>query len=433
MNDPAATQPGVTNTPEAAPAPPLAARPSARRTAVLALAVFLGAAAVYSASAIIAGQTSSPQHAYFNHLAAAFLDGRLHLADPPGLSDLTEYDGRWYVPFPPLPALIMLPWVALAGLARTNTMVFSILFAAGTCALVYLLLDRLAARRWITLEPAGHVLLAAMLAVGSVLWWVTVAGSVWHLAHVFTTFFVALAALLAAGSRSPWLAAAALALAVTGRPNILLAWPLLAGLAAQRMRDERGRVDRRAFTRWCWQSAIPLAISLAALAAYNYARFDNPLDFGYTRQNVNAEVMGDLHEKGQFHYSFIPRNLYWMLLALPDWPRGITWPQADPHGLSIFLTTPPLLLLWLARGRSDPLARGAWTALGLLLIPVITYYNTGWMQFGYRFSLDFMVPAVVLIAAGLRRVDLPVVTLVLLGVAVNTWGVLVWFTRWLSY
>ena len=30
--------------------------------------------------------------------------------------------------------------------------------------------------------------------------------------------------------------------------------------------------------------------------------------------------------------------------------------------------------------------------------PLLTYYNTGWWQFGYRFSLDFMMILLLLLA-----------------------------------
>jgi hypothetical protein len=60
--------------------------------------------------------------------------------------------------------------------------------------------------------------------------------------------------------------------------------------------------------------------------------------------------------------------------------------------MSLFLTTPALVYIFGARRRSAQVL-GAWLALILLLIPLVTYYNTGWWQFGYRFSLDFMAPA----------------------------------------
>lgn len=86
-----------------------------------------------------------------------------------------------------------------------------------------------------------------------------------------------------------------------------------------------------------------------------------------------------------------------MWLAGPQWDAEIGFWKPDPEGMSLLFTTPALIYLGRARWLS-PLMVGAWVALGLLLIPLLLYYNTGWWQFGYRFSLDFMVPVLVLLA-----------------------------------
>ena len=56
---------------------------------------------------------------HFAHLARAWLNGELHLADgPPAYArnnDFARFQGEWYVTFPPFPALLLLPFVALAG------------------------------------------------------------------------------------------------------------------------------------------------------------------------------------------------------------------------------------------------------------------------------------------------------------------------------
>ena len=68
-----------------------------------------------------------------------------------------------------------------------------------------------------------------------------------------------------------------------------------------------------------------------------------------------------------------------------------------------------------------------WTALALIVVPLFTYYNTGYAQFGYRFSLDFMVPIVVLLAIGAgERVSWLMRALIMAGILVNGWGML-WF------
>ncbi|MFQ5807174.1 MAG: hypothetical protein ACE5I3_12065 [Phycisphaerae bacterium] len=397
------------------------------------IAVLLAALLAYSATAVLTGHTSTIHSSYFDHLAGAFLKGELHLADPPGLSDLTFYNGRWYVPFPPLPALLMLPWVAAFGVEGTSTVVFSLLCGAINVTLVALILDALVRRGWIELDVGGRCWLLLLFALGCVHWQVATEGSVWFLSHTCTVMFVALAVWAAIATGSPWLTGIALAVALWGRPTVIFTWPLLLGIAVQHLYDTVGHAERRRLTAWAWRSAIPLAVSSAGLAAYNYARFDNPLDFGYAKQNVSAAVRGDL-ARGQFHPYHIPRNLHVMLFGGPRWKADETLPVPDARGMSVLLTTPALFYLVRAwPRRREPFVGSAWIATGLLLIAILLYYNTGWRQFGYRFSLDFMIPVMVLLAvAAGSRVTWPMRGLILLGVFINAWGVVWWYTNWLD-
>ncbi len=141
---------------------------------------------------------------------------------------------------------------------------------------------------------------------------------------------------------------------------------------------------------------------------------------------MNPRLQTDLAEYGQFHLHYIPRNLRAMLLALPVWDAATRRPTVDGEGLSLLLTTPAIIYIAAARKRS-PLTLGAWTALGLLLLPLLLYYNTGWWQFGYRFSLDFMIPVMVLLATAMRSpLSWLARGLILAGVAINLYGVLWW-------
>ena len=403
------------------------------RTLLVALAVLV----VYVGTTRLTGRTTTPQVAYFDHLAAAFLDGRLYLEDPPGESDLTLHDDRWYVPFPPLAAVLMLPWVAVFGVEGTNTVVFSIIFGTINILVLAHIFDALARRGWIHLSVGGRCWLLALFAFGYVHWQVALEGSVWFLSHTCTVTFIALAVWAAIATRSPWLPGIALAIALWGRPNVIFIWPLLLGIAAQQLHDAAGHIDRRRLITWAWCSSAPLAVSIAGLMSYNYARFHDPFDFGYATQNISAAVRGDL-ARGQFHIFHLPRNLHTMLMGPPRWyePENlphVRLPIPDAHGMSIFLTTPALFYLVRARRRRDLFVRGAWLATGLLLIPLLLYYNTGWRQFGYRFSLDFMIPLMILLAvAAGRRTTWPMRMLILVGVVVNAWGVVWWFTNWLD-
>jgi hypothetical protein len=393
-----------------------------RRRWLLPLLLFSAALAVYWYSAVLLGRTHSPNEAYFDRLAEAFLGGHLYLTAPPSTADLTMYQGRWYVPFPPLPALLLMPGVALLGVARVNTVLYAALLGATNVALAFVLLRLLAARGWVRLRLADLLWLGALFGVGTVHWYMATLGSVWFLAQVCSLAFV-LAAACAAVAGRPLLAGTALALAMLGRPHLALCYPLLLGIGVQ-LAGEHGLAGGK--RRWGLLVAVPMLASAVLLLGYNAARFDNPFDFGYARQNVARELAGDLRTYGQFNLHYLPHNLWAMLLAGPVWEarRNQFLPSVD--GMSLLLTTPALIYLGRAPQRS-PLVLGAWLSIGLLLIPLLTYYNTGWWQFGYRFSLDFSTPVVLLLALNAKeRLGWTMRALILLGVLINAWGVW-WF------
>ena len=62
-------------------------------------------------------------------------------------------------------------------------------------------------------------------------------------------------------------------------------------------------------------------------------------------------------------------------------------------------------------------------------VPTLFYQNTGWVQFGYRFSLDFLPLLFVLLAIGLRRITPLLKAAIVLSWLVNLWGVVWWFGR----
>lgn len=127
----------------------------AGRSDALAIALILAAFGIYWLSAVLAGHTQSPDSAYFNDLANAFLHGQLYLSNPTNTRDLTLFNGNWYVPFPPLPALLLLPWVAVSGLGQVNTVLFVAVMAALNVALAFLLLQALTRRGWTQLSGTG--------------------------------------------------------------------------------------------------------------------------------------------------------------------------------------------------------------------------------------------------------------------------------------
>lgn len=140
--------------------------------------IFVLALAAYALSCYGVEHLRPGSATYFDQLADSFLQGRLDLADSSTTYDLTEKGGRWYVPFPPLPALLLTPWVALMGLARANPLLLSIIMGALSVLFVSRLLDALAGRGLGPQERSGRRWLTLLFALGCVHWQVATDGAV---------------------------------------------------------------------------------------------------------------------------------------------------------------------------------------------------------------------------------------------------------------
>jgi hypothetical protein len=391
---------------------------------ILLLSIFGIAFLLYWIPPVLAGRTQTPPFAYFNELAKSFLHGRLDLPNPPSMLDLTLHGGKWYVPFPPLAALLMTPWVAIFG--GLNTVLFAAVVGAVNVALVFLLLQAFAAQRWISLSPSDGLWLTALFAFGTVLWYMSTQGSVWFVAQVCTVTFVALAVFLAVYYNAPLAAGVALGLAMLGRPNLVLTYPLLFGIGIQHCLEEDTPDKRKYLLRWIILSGLPLALAAVSLLIYNGLRFGNLFDFGYATANVDPRVATNLKTYGQFNVSYIWRNIKVLLFSIPIWNAARNRITPSGEGMSILLTTPAFLYIFKSL-RKSPILIGAWISLGLLLLPLITYFNTGWYQFGYRFSLDFIIPLFVLLAFGLgNKMSRGFKILIIASILMNLWGT-AWF------
>ena len=85
--------------------------------------------------------------------------------------------GYGIIPFPPLPAWLLLPFVALWHLA-TNQQLLAVIFAAIDVGIGYWMLGYLPVRH------AIRVLTSLFLGVGTVLWYAAAIGSTWFFAHI---------------------------------------------------------------------------------------------------------------------------------------------------------------------------------------------------------------------------------------------------------
>ncbi len=417
---------------------------------------------IYWFSAVWADRHHTPDTAYFQQLADAFLHGRLHLIDPAATHDLTQYHDKWFVPFPPLAAILMMPYVLIVGVSHVNTVLFAAVLGGINVFLADRLLRTLNECGMTKLTKGMRRWLVLMWALGTIHWYTSTQGTVWFLAHVCAVTFLFGALNSAVRGRSI-AAGMLLGIAVLSRPTTMFMAPALIGLVVASRRSSRSalpvesqatdgsqsqseledvgirtssfaddkQVDgttppKGLLVRVGAKVGLPVAAFASVLLLYNRLRFGRFTEFGYGTENVDPSLVAALSEFGQFNVHFIKKNLWAMLLAGPEWVRDRFAMSPNPEGMSMLLTTPALLYATQAR-LSNRVVRWCWLAIGLVLIPLMTYYNTGWYQFGFRFAFDFLPVLFVLVAIGVgQRISLLGRAAILFGVVVNFWG-MAWF------
>jgi len=452
------------------------------------LAVGLGLVVLALGAYLLTGAVRSydPYYTHFLWQAEAFLHGRAAIDFPVTavagsigndlFNDVMPLPGGGaLLPFPPLPAIVLMPFVAIWGLA-TNDQIIAAVLGAIDVAIAWWMLGRL------RVSLGSRVATTLFFALGTVIWYAAELGTTWFFAHLVAVAFALLAVGVAIGRdpdsvrdedelpeagdeteattrRSPrqWLAAVdrwqllagfLLGLAATARLPVVLGAPFFVLVGGG------GSWVRRAVS-----AGIGAAVPVGALLVYNLAASGAPMhaayDYQYRLEATGYPSLGYHDDWGIEDPRYLPQNVGIALLSPPvlfpdtvpralggeplctdpDAKRGLfdeTCPLLLPPdtGMSLFLTSPAYLLaipaLRLLYGRSR-LVTGA--ALAVLVIAVfdLMHFSQGWVQFGWRFSNDFVPFALPLVALGIERLrhrPVVVAAFVAASVAVNLWGVM---------
>jgi hypothetical protein len=340
-------------------------------------------------------------------LADAFLHGRFTIEGRSWLELVPTSGDGWLVPFPPAPALTLMPIVAVMGsqpwYAELPSKVMSSILGGANVALAWSMLSAwgvsVKTRTWLVIGFAF-----------TIHWWVAGSAGTHHYAQVCGVFFTLIALNLAIRQKWPWVAGLMLGLAAASRLPMGLALPLLLGFYGYRP---------------SWRHAellLALAIPAMLVAAYNIARFGSPTDFGYARiQGTNGLVTDEpWFHNGIVSFTYIPRNLYAIFFQSFDWVDQVPFLRPTWSGTAITFTAPFLFWAVAARGRVA-VALGA--AAVLVLMPDLMHGSWGFAQFGYRFMLDAMPILLLLLGLVWRdRISLPARAAIVFSVAIHAYA-----------
>ncbi len=249
--------------------------------------------------------------------------------------------------FPPLPAVLLLPLVAIFHLSYSA--IISLVFSVGMGILnIWLMLEVLKRfSQWQSAKLRFEAIawFVALFALGTEHLYATMQGDVWFTAHIVATTFLLLYIGETLHKRRPFVAGLYLGLAALSRSTTLFTFPFFVLLTISAFLASRKEGMRRT---QClpWKELFSffavLGVFIAGMLIYNLARFGSLFDFGYSTMKVNIFISGNLHTYGQFNPHFILTNLRYMLLEPPNLVPHLPYLSFSPLGTGIFWTTPAL-------------------------------------------------------------------------------------------
>ena len=349
----------------------------------------------------------NPGFDHFKQMSRSLLKGNLYLPDSArNYQDTVIYNEKAYMPFPVVPAIILIPFQN--NFIDLNQQQMGIIIGSLNTALLFLLLLKNASYK-------KSLLISLFYAFGTVAFWSTNIGTVWNYALIVSVFFLLLS-LISHFHKKHFLSGLFLALAAFSRYPVLCA-----GLfyVLELLKDKKN------FVKFLWGVSffVPIFIS------YNYLRFGKPFETGYfnvyqyyIQNGFQTNFLQHLDLKfGNLNYldiRNIPLHLFTFFFMPPEITRELLI-RPSPFGMGIIFTSPLLLLAFIPPFNS--FQKKILVGFSAIALIDFLHYSQGWVQFGYRFALDFLPFLLILLSLKIKINKLSIILLII-SMLVCVWG-----------
>lgn len=376
-----------------------------KRTILLLLAA-LGCCALLFAVVCWRALTETGGTNAYALVAESLLNGRPDVSTCFG-SDCAVRDGKTYIVFPPLPGVLVLPLVAMFGIFVKGFVLVSILLWAGALALWNPIL------KTFDLEREQRFWLLAAIGFASPLYYVMLRGDgIWFFAQSVAFFFVALALHEVIVGKRLVTAGLALGCALLSRQMSIFYAPLLL-LLAFRPQDSLFKITGERFGQ-ALKLGLPILAALILYLAYNYWRFGNAFDSGYTSIQFAAAdtTIGErARTYGFWNSHYVLFNLFYFFLQgfHADFTglMRLTLSGMDNAGSAVLAASPWLLLLFF--GRKGRVELFAFLLIAGFSVALLFYHSNGFSQYNtQRYILDWLPAALLILAPALTQARLEI-------------------------
>src|SRR3989344_1164223 len=317
----------------------------------------------------------------YTELARSFLNGRVYLMHISKNEDYAFYNSKHYLHQGPFPALVLLPLVAtfdLIGIPFYQSY-FQIVLFLGTFYLIY----RVAKRFGFSKEDSSYLAFAFCFA--SVYQSLLLISLSSFLAQIFCVFLLFLVVNEFLGRRRYFVIGVICSFVFATRFTAgLISLFFVVELVTNKEYTLRKRIV------YLGQFLVPIIMVGFFLILYNYARFGNVFDFGYTK--AIAPSFPEKSTSFLFNIKNIPSNFYtyfFKTLKLSFITFEIPYLQVVFPGTSFFITSPVFLHLFKLKLKNR-LEKLFIFTIAIILLILLSYKFSGWIQVGPRYMLDIM-------------------------------------------
>lgn len=354
-------------------------------TGIIILVFFLLITFVFN---VLLGKVWAEQQ--FSLLGFSFLNGNLFLAEnvpqinTQQLGDLISWQGHYYWPEGPFPAIVLVPFIFLfkliglffyQGYLQFILILFTVFF-------IYKICKKIGYKKDDSLFLINAFCFASMfLGVALVSW-------CWYYSQVVTVFLLFWSLYEFFHKKRYWLLGFIFGFLLITR--VTACFGVVFFILELFFSSNKHKVKNLIFL------LLPIFFMLFLLLFYNYLRFGSFFEQGYSLITV-VSPLAEAMKYGLFGLVHLPGNLYYSLLAPPllvfkdNISHVLSFPflKNNPWGMSIFITSPYLIYLFFLQYKDRISKFLLFTAI-IIAIPIFLYYGIGYRQFGYRYALDFM-------------------------------------------
>jgi len=331
--------------------------------------------------------------------AQSLLNGNVALPHMSSYGDMVFFNNQYYLPYPPLPALLLVPFVAVFGVSNVNTVFIALVMSCINLFLVHrILLKTKVSEAYLPWLTIGFFF-------GTGYWYALFTSHhVYAFAHITSCMFVLLFLNELFSKQRWWLVGLFIGCSFFTRQFTLFYLFFALGYMVYLNQQKKGSVKLTSV----FALIAPVAAFILLYLGYNYYRFGDVFDTGYKSIVYIGELKERVDQYGVFNVRYFLFNFY--SLFIKGFNIEFTGPgmlqieDMDLWGTSL-LAASPFLIASIKAKAPRTLIIAAWFTVATIALGGLFYHNNGFHQINtMRFSLDFLPLLFVLCALGANSI-----------------------------